>query len=118
MFSKGVEKLKFPLKGEYIALVAPSFVINFSYPGIIYKLKKLGFDKVVELTFGAKIVNREYHKKLRGANKMYISSACTGVVSMIENKFPKFKKNILKIDSRGVSPRFLHSNIYVFPAVG
>jgi iron only hydrogenase large subunit-like protein len=96
---KRVDKLKFPLKEKYVALVAPSFVGEFSYQGILYKLKKLGFDKIVELTFGAKIVNREYQKKLKNVKKMMIASTCPGIVSTVNSKFPQLKDNLLKIDS-------------------
>lgn len=99
MFTKGVDKLSFPLEGKYVCMVAPSFVVDFSYPDLIRKLKKLGFDKVVELTFGAKMINRDYHKKLKDAKKMWIASTCPGIVSTIENRFPQYKNNLLKIDS-------------------
>lgn len=99
MFTRGVNKLKFPLNGKYLIMVAPSFVTDFSYPDIIYRLKKLGFDKVVELTFGAKMVSREYHKKLNNSKSLLISSTCPGVVSTIENRYPNLKKNLAKIDS-------------------
>jgi len=97
--NEGVGDLKFPLRGKYVAMVAPSFVVNFSYPSIIRRLKKLGFDKVVELTFGAKMVNREYHEELKNSKKMMISSACPGIVETIIHKFPQYKKNLAKIDS-------------------
>ncbi len=96
---KGVENLNFPLKGKYVAMVAPSFVVDFSYPSIIRRLKKLGFDKVVELTFGAKMVNREYHEKLKNSKKMIISSACPGIVATVNNRFPQYKNRLAKIDS-------------------
>ncbi|MCK5043764.1 hypothetical protein KAR52_02060 [Candidatus Pacearchaeota archaeon] len=96
---KRLDKLKFPLKGKYVALVAPGFVGDFSYQGILYKLKKLGFDKIVELTFGAKMVNREYQKKLKNVKKMMIASTCPGIVSVVKDKFPELKDNLLKIDS-------------------
>jgi len=99
MLTKGVDKMKFPLKGKYVIMVAPSFVVDFSYPSIIYKLKKLGFDKVVEMTFGAKMVSREYHKKLKNSKKMLISSTCPGIVATIENRYPELKGNLAKIDS-------------------
>lgn len=99
MFTKGVDKLKFPLKEKYLIMVAPSFVADFSYPDIIYRLKKLGFDKVVELTFGAKLVSREYHKKLENQKSLLIASTCPGIVSTVENRYPNLKKNLAKIDS-------------------
>lgn len=99
MLTKGVDKMKFPLKGKYLMMVAPSFVTDFSYPDIIYRLKKLGFDKVVEMTFGAKMVNREYHEKLKKSRKVLITSTCPGIVATIENRYPEMKKNLAKIDS-------------------
>ena len=88
------------LKGvKMIAMLAPSFVVEFSYPEIISKLKKIGFDKIVELTFGAKMINREYHKILENSNKLVISSVCPGVVETIKKSFPQYAKNIIKVDS-------------------
>jgi len=91
--------LKFPLKGNYTAMLAPSFIVDFSYPEIIHILKKLGFDKVVELTFGAKLVNEEYHKILKNTQKMQIATVCPGVVELITTKYPQYKKNLLPVDS-------------------
>jgi len=99
MTKKGSDKLKFPLKGRYIALLAPSFVVDFSYPQILYHLKELGFNKIIELTFGAKIVNREYYKQIKNSKKLMISSVCPGVVETIKNSFPQYKNNLLAIDS-------------------
>lgn len=96
---KDVDKLKFPLKGRYIAMVAPSFVVDFTYPSFIWQLKELGFDKIVELTFGAKMVNREYHKILEKSSGLMISSVCPGIVDMIKNKFPQYKNNLIQVDS-------------------
>lgn len=93
------KELKFPLKGKYVAMLAPSFVVDFSYPEIIGILKKLGFSKVVELTFGAKIVNAEYHKILKNSSELKISSVCPGVVETIKNRFPEYYKNLIKVDS-------------------
>ena len=92
-------ELTFPLKGNYVAMLAPSFVVDFSYPQIIFALKELGFDKVVELTFGAKMINRDYHKKLKTSNELIISSVCPGVVETISERFPEYKKNLVLIDS-------------------
>jgi len=80
-------------------MLAPSFVVCFPYPRIIPALKKIGFDKVVELTFGAKMVNREYHALLENSKELVISSVCPGVVETIKSSFPRYKKNIANIDS-------------------
>jgi iron only hydrogenase large subunit-like protein len=96
---KGVNKLKFPLKGKYLAMLAPSFIVDFPYPSIISQLKEIGFDKVVELTFGAKMINRDYHKLLENPDKILISSVCPGIVDFIKNKLPQYKKNLILVDS-------------------
>ncbi len=96
---KSAENLVFPLKGKYVAMLAPSFVVDFSYPRIISQLKELGFDKVVELTFGAKMINRDYHKILEKEKKLVISSVCPGIVETIKSKFPQYKKNLIPVDS-------------------
>ncbi len=86
-------------KTKCLIMVAPSFVTNFSYPSIIHQLKELGFDKVVELTFGAKMINREYHKQLKNTKKLLISSTCPGSIATIKNNFPELEKQIMQIDS-------------------
>jgi iron only hydrogenase large subunit-like protein len=96
---RDVDKLKFPLKGKYLAMIAPSFVVDFDYPSIILQLRKLGFEKVVELTFGAKMVNREYHKLLEKSDKLLISSVCPGIVDFIKNKYSHYMKNLIPVDS-------------------
>ncbi len=96
---KSAENLKFPLKGKYLAMLAPSFLVDFSYPKIILQLKDLGFDKIVELTFGAKMINKDYHKKLEKTKELVISSVCPGIVETIKAKFPQYRKNLIQVDS-------------------
>jgi len=95
------EVLTFPLpkKNKYLAMLAPSFIVYFSYPKIICKLKNLGFDKAVELTFGAKMINRDYHKILEKTDRFWISSVCPGIVETLKNEFPRYKKNLIPVDS-------------------
>ena len=93
------KNLKFPLRGKYVLMLAPSFVVDFSYPQIIGQVKELGFDKVVELTFGAKMVNRKYSQILENSNKLVISSVCPGIVEIIKEKFPQHKENLIKVVS-------------------
>jgi iron only hydrogenase large subunit-like protein len=96
---KSVDSLSFPLKGKYLAMLAPSFVVDFQYPKIISQLNDLGFEKVVELTFGAKMINRDYHKQLENSKNLIISSVCPGIVETIRSRYPKYKKNLISIDS-------------------
>lgn len=85
---------------KMVALVAPSFIVDFGYPEIIHYLKQMGFDKVVELTFGAKMINSEYHNALeKSGDKLMISSACPGIVNTIKNSHPELVKNLVLVDS-------------------
>ncbi|MCA9487365.1 MAG: hypothetical protein KC516_00185 [Nanoarchaeota archaeon] len=104
-------KLKFPLKGKFVAMVAPSFVVDFPYPGMIYGLKKFGFDKVVELTFGAKLVNQAYYKELQKEG-FFISTACPGVVSVVLDKYPQYKKNLIQVDSPMIAMSKICKKVY------
>ena len=95
-------------------MVAPSFVVDFDYKKFVPLMKGLGFDFVCELTFGAKLVNREYHKLLKKCPSgcLMISSVCPGVVSLINNKFSKLKKNLILIDSPMVAMAKVCKKIY------
>lgn len=85
-----------------LAMLAPSFVADFEYPEIIHQLRCIGFDKIVELTFGAKLVNKEYHRileKPENLKKLRISSVCPGVADYIEKNMPEYKEALIKADS-------------------
>jgi iron only hydrogenase large subunit-like protein len=86
-------------KDKCIALLAPSFIAEFSYPAIVYVLKELGFSKVIELTFGAKMINRDYHEILKKKDKLWISTTCPGICEFIKNEYPQYTKNLIPIDS-------------------
>jgi len=81
-----------------VALLAPSFIAEFDYPIIVTALKKLGFKKVTELTFGAKMINREYHEILK-EKKLFISTTCPGITGFIKTNYPQFKENLAIVDS-------------------
>lgn len=84
---------------KLLAMVAPSFVSDFEYPCIVQKLYDLGFDKITELTFGAKMINRDYHKILKKSKGLVIASPCPGIVTTVKNKYPQYAKNLIKVDS-------------------
>jgi iron only hydrogenase large subunit-like protein len=104
--------LQFPLKGNYLVMVAPSFIVDFKYPKIISQLRCLGFDKVVEVTFGAKMINKEYHKKLKSSKDLVVSSVCPGIVEVVKNKFPNYKKNLILVDSPMIAMAKICKKIY------
>lgn len=109
---KKIGDLNFPLKGKYVAMLAPSFVVDFDYSKIIFQLKQLGFDKVVELTFGAKMINRDYHKNLKKSNGLLIASVCPGIVDLVKNKFPKYSNHLALIDSPMIATAKICKKIY------
>lgn len=102
-------------KHKTLAMLAPSFVSDFDYPEIIYQLRALGFDKIVELTFGAKLVNREYHKILespRYKKKLLISSVCPGIVETVRTKYPNYRKNLMPFVSPMIATAKICKKMY------
>lgn len=99
-------------KTKLVAMLAPCFIVDFDYPQIIGQLKQLGFDKVVELTFGAKLVNHEYHKQLKKTKTLIISTVCPGVVETIKAQFPEYKENLARIVSPMVAMGRVCKKIY------
>ncbi|MEM4181643.1 MAG: [Fe-Fe] hydrogenase large subunit C-terminal domain-containing protein [Candidatus Pacearchaeota archaeon] len=97
-----IEKCLQKKEQKKLIMVAPSFLTDFSYPEIICQMRNLGFDKVVEITFGAKIINKEYHRLLsERKEKLWISSTCPGIVESIKRSedLKIFEENIAPIDS-------------------
>lgn len=81
-------------------MLAPSFVSVYEYPNIVYRLRALGFEKVVEVTFGAKMTNLNYYEILRDQNdRTWISSPCPTVVNIIKGKYPHLLKNLIPVHS-------------------
>ena len=85
---------------KIVCLLAPSFPVDFEYPEIILTIKMLGIQKVVELTYAAKLINMEYEKILKEhPDKRYICPNCPTVVKMIEVKYPELKEYIIDVAS-------------------
>ena len=85
---------------KIVALLAPSFPVDFSYPEIIISLKMLGIQKVVELTYAAKLIDEEYEKILKeNPDKQYICPNCPTIVKLIEVKYPELKEYIINVAS-------------------
>jgi iron only hydrogenase large subunit-like protein/nitrogen-specific signal transduction histidine kinase len=78
---------------DVIACVAPSFPAEFSeLPDSRYfvgMLRKLGFNKVVEVAFGADLVANTYKNVIKeNEDKTYISSDCPAIVYYIKHYHP------------------------------
>ncbi len=95
-----------------IAMLAPSFVLDFEYPAIIGMLRKLGFDIVTEVTYGAQLVNVAYAKYIteNPEQELYIASPCPTVVSFMRAQYPDLEKYLLPVVSpMAAMARFLRS---------
>ena len=87
-----------------LAALAPSFPAAFDgcSPGqVTTGLRRLGFQEVLEVAFGAELVAREYTRLVRERNGgPIISTPCPAVVSLIE----KYHPNLLPYLAPIVSP--------------
>lgn len=115
---------------EVYALVAPSFIAEFSefndHRSFVYLLRKLGFSKVFEVGFGADLVAGEY-KYLVGQKgvKGLISSDCPAIVSFIEKYHPELIGNLAPVVSPMIAlNRFLrkkyksaYKSVFIGPCI-
>jgi iron only hydrogenase large subunit-like protein/nitrogen-specific signal transduction histidine kinase len=79
--------------GEKVAAcLAPSFPAEFveaHYTQVVGMLRSLGFDPVVEVSFGADLVARQYWKLMLECNgHRYISTTCPAIVFYVERYYP------------------------------
>jgi signal transduction histidine kinase/iron only hydrogenase large subunit-like protein len=87
------------------ALVAPSFPAEFSeipdYHKFVGMMRKLGFDYVFEVGFGADLVANQYSNYLvaAGNGKGMISSDCPSIVNYIEFYHPELVNNLVPVVS-------------------
>lgn len=92
--------MEFNGENKYVCMLAPSFVADWEYPNIVYRLRTLGFDEVVELTFGAKMTNINYYELLKERNdRTWISSPCPTLVNLIRTKYPHLIPNLVPVHS-------------------
>jgi iron only hydrogenase large subunit-like protein/nitrogen-specific signal transduction histidine kinase len=88
---------------KIVACIAPSFPAEFSeikdYQLVVGMLRKLGFDKVVEVSFGADIIAKKYKELIDQSKKPHISSDCPAIVSYIEKYHPKIVPSLAPIVS-------------------
>jgi Na+-translocating ferredoxin:NAD+ oxidoreductase RNF subunit RnfB len=80
-------------KNKIAACIAPSFPAEFeeiqNHKVLVGMIRKLGFDFVTEVSFGADIVAREYEKMIKESNyEGDISSDCPAIVYFIRHYHP------------------------------
>lgn len=104
------EKLDLLKGGKSVAMLAPTFNIDFKYPNIIGMLKKLGFNEVTELTYGARMVNWAYAEYIKShlEQQVFIASPCPTVVAMVKAQYPELVKFLMPV----VSPMAAMAKIY------
>ena len=104
------DKINLIKNNEAVAMLAPTFAIDFKYPNIIGMLRHLGFKEVTELTFGARMVNWAYanYIKEHPDQPLYISSPCPTVIAMVQTQYPEFVKYLMPV----VSPMVAMAKIY------
>jgi two-component system NtrC family sensor kinase len=86
------------------ACIAPSFAAEFDeikdHRKLVGMIRKLGFDYVTEVSFGADIVAREYEKKVKNEGlEGDISSDCPAIVYFIRHYHPDIVPYLVPIAS-------------------
>ena len=86
---------------KVIAGLAPSFPASSEASFAEWKniLRKIGFNKIYEVAWGAEMVIEEYEKHLNNAEKTVLSSTCPVAVKFIEKYYPELVKNLAPIVS-------------------
>jgi len=86
-----------------IAVLSSSFpaaLLKCSAGQLVAALKKLGFSEVMEDSFGAELVSREYARLIsKDQGKPLLSSNCPAVVTYIEKYHPQLVGNLAPIVS-------------------
>jgi iron only hydrogenase large subunit-like protein/nitrogen-specific signal transduction histidine kinase len=90
--------------GKKAALVAPSFPAEFpdvtDHRKVVGMIRALGFDYVVEVSFGADLVAHRYRNLISEAGaENYISSDCPAIVSFIRFYHPDLTRNLIPVVS-------------------
>lgn len=90
------------IESERIAMVAPSFAAAFpdSYEKIPAALKRLGFDTIIEVAFGADLIGSDYIEAVMNADvRPVISTACPAVANYIQKYHHELVPNLARIVS-------------------
>ena len=95
---------------KVVAMLAPSFPAMFpdmDYVYLVGALRQCGFDKVVEVAFGADLINQEYEalveqidkQRAQKVRKPIITSSCPAICKYIEKYVPELLPNLAPIVS-------------------
>jgi two-component system NtrC family sensor kinase len=99
------------------AILAPSFPAEFSGIGwekLVGMIRKLGFDYVNEVGFGADLIADRYRKLLdeNGPNCKYIATSCPAIIAYVEKYHPDLVENLAPIVSPMVATAKILHQIY------
>ncbi len=101
---------------EVIACVAPSFPAEFHAireEALVGMIRKLGFGRVCEVSFGADLVAKKYREALSGnGDQRHIATSCPAVVAYIERFYPQLVSSLLPIVSPMVATARAVRRIY------
>jgi len=100
-----------------VACLAPSFPAEFSeikeYKILVGMIKKLGFDYVVEVAFGADLVANEYKKILdEYGSDNSISSDCPAVTYYVQYYYPDLARSLSHVVSPMVATARVAKDLY------
>jgi len=100
-----------------LAILAPSFPAEFKELNeqidIAGMIRAMGFEQVVEVSFGADLVAKEYSQLLNGkGEKNYISSDCPAIVRYIEFYHPELVGSLAPIASPMVATARMHRQMH------
>ncbi|MFA5865977.1 MAG: [Fe-Fe] hydrogenase large subunit C-terminal domain-containing protein [Phycisphaerae bacterium] len=86
-----------------VACLAPSFPAGFPGldPGqVVAGVRKLGFQSVCEVAFGADLVAEQYRKLLKETNEhRFIATSCPALVEFVEKYYPELVSSLAPIVS-------------------
>jgi iron only hydrogenase large subunit-like protein len=100
-------------KEKLVALVAPSFVIDFPFPNLIGKLRRLGFLVVVEVAFGANHTNQQLLDLMnKHPEGRFITNPCPLIVRLVKARFPELVKYLTPIDSPMAAAAKIIKDVY------
>lgn len=85
---------------KMVAMLAPSFPVDFHYESIIGMLKRLGFKYVLEISRGATETNKQLLALMKlHPERRYITSPCPSIMRIIRNKYPELLSFLALVDS-------------------
>ena len=99
-----------------VACVAPSFPAEFTgvdYTRLVGMLRNLGFEKVLEVSFGADLVAQRYRELLATTvGKRFIVTTCPAVTGYIERYHPELVGSLAPIVSPMVATARAATRLY------